>query len=150
MKPVKSVRLQFGELLAADATTLAPAADANKMALVKAEFNDNEDLVAGDLTLADFNGSTPIIGAVGSQLVGTDPVTGDQKITIKDPAGGYRWEVGSTLNLPQTIYGRVLLSNDLADLIAYELFDQPITLTAVGQEINPGPATMVLVSAPVS
>lgn len=136
MLPKKSVRLLIGTLLAADAGSFAPAALANKMALIKAPFAESENLPIGDISLADFDGSTPIDGTLGAQQVAIDPDTGQQRITIKDPLGGYRWVTSGLTNLPETIYGYVLLKNDLSDWIAIKRFDQPVTLTEVGQEIR--------------
>lgn len=150
MLPTRTVRQRIGTLLAADASSLAPATDANKIALVQNDFTPNQDLVAANLDLADFDGSTPIAGATGAQQTGLDPVTGQQIITIKDPAGGYRWITTGVTNLPQTIYGFALLSNDLSTLIAMEKLTEPVTLTASGQVINLGSANMTIVSQPVS
>jgi hypothetical protein len=149
MLPMEAVRLQIGNLLAADTTTLAPVA-ANKIALIKAPFTLSETLVLAGLTLADFNGSTPIAGAAGAQLVGIDPATQDQVITIKDPAGGYRWITGSLLNLPQTIYGFALIDNAGATLLGVELLPTPLALQAIGQFIDIGPVAMNIVQNPIN
>lgn len=150
MLPTEAVRLQLGVLLAANAGTLAPAADANVIALIKADFTPSEDLVVGDLTLADFTGSTPIEGATGAQQVGIDPATQDQVITIIEPVGGYRWESTNTANLPQTIYGYCLLSNDLATLLAVEKLPTPLAIQASGQFIDIGNAELRFVAQPIS
>lgn len=150
MLPMVAVRLQLGELLAADDTTLAPAANANKIALVISDTEPSEDLEAADLDLATFNGSTPLLGATGTQQVGLDPVTGEQIVTIKDPAGGYRWECGATPGAPETVFGFALFNNDLSTLLAYERLPDPISITAIGQEINIGKATIRIVTEPAS
>lgn len=150
MIPAKDVRLQFGILLAADDTTLAPAVSANKIALFKNNAVIADGTVVGDLDLADFDGSAAIAGATGAQQTGLDPDTNDQLITIKDPAGGYRFITTGLTNLPQTIYGFALLSNDLATYLAGELLETPVTLTAIGQEINIGKAQMRMVAQPAS
>lgn len=149
MLPTKTVRLQLGELLAADATTLAPAMSANKIALVKSAFVPNENSVIGDFTLADFDGSSPIAGATGTQQVGNSPSTGDQIITIKEPAGGWRWESTGVTNLPQTIYGYVLTDNAGAVLLGMELLPEPLTIVEAGQEINLGAIKMTMVLQPI-
>lgn len=64
MLPMIAVRLQLGVLLAADPTTLAPAVDANKVALISAAFAATENLVVADLTLAAGHGLDPILCAV--------------------------------------------------------------------------------------
>jgi len=112
--------------------------------------NEEETLVAADIDLATFDGSTPIDGALGTQQCGVDPATQDQIVTIKEPLGGWRFETTRVTNLPQTIFGMALLSNDLATLLGYERFDVPITLTASGQVINPGVVNMRMVAQPMS
>jgi len=149
MLPTKAVRLQLGELLAADTTTLAPAT-ANEIVLIKEPFVPTETLAIGDLVVADFDGSTPIAGETGAQQVANDPATGDQIITIKEPLGGWRWETTGVTNLPQTIFGFALLDNTLADLYAVETLATPVTLTDAGQEINIGTAKFRVVAAPLS
>lgn len=150
MLPMIAVRKQFGELLAADPTTLAPAADANVIALIIEDFTPGEDLVAADLTLADFDGSTPKAGALGTQQCGIDPITGDQVVTITDPVGGYRWETTGVTNLPQTVYGYGLYNEALTTLLAVEKFPAPYLLSAAGQEINVGKAQITIVQQPAS
>lgn len=136
----RSVRLKVGTLLAADADTFAPAADENKIALIMSDFTPSETLTIGSLTLATFDGSTPIAGTVGAQQTGLDPANGDQILTIKDPAGGYRWITTGVTNLPMDIYGFILLNDAGDEWYAIEKFDSPIHLDAVGQEINIGKA----------
>jgi len=150
MLPMKAVRLQLGTLLAANAATLAPASDANVIALVMAPFTNDENLLVGDLTFATFTGSDPIEGATGTQTTGIDPVTLAQVIEIKPPLGGYRWETTDTVNLPQTIYGYALLNNDLSTLLAVQLLDEPITLQDADQFIDVDSATLTFVQQPVS
>lgn len=150
MLPMKAIRLALGEALAADDTSLAPATDANKIALIAADFVLDESLVIGDLTLATFNGSTPLAGATGTQLAGIDPLTGEQIITIKEPAGGYRWECAVAPGAPETIYGFALIDNAGTGLLAVELLPEPITIAAVGDQIDIGNATLRMVLAPLS
>lgn len=149
MTPMLELRLALGDALSADTTTLAPAVNANKIALVMADFVPSEGLVAGDLSLATFDGGDPIAGATGAQLVGVDPVTGQQVIDIKEPLGGWRWEVTGATDLPQTIYGFALLDSTLATLFAVEHFDEPITLNAEGQFIEVPYARLTFVLAPI-
>lgn len=136
MQSTAALRIAMLDLLAADATTLAPAMDGNKVALVKAPFSPSENTVIGDLTLADFVGSTPLVCGTGTQPTGLDPFTNDNLCDIKSPAGGFRWETTDVTNLPQTIYGFALLSNDLSTLLACAVFTTPIVLTAVNQVVD--------------
>jgi len=144
MLPMRTIRLQLGELLAADATTLAPSSAANKVALVMNDFTPSENLNVSNLTLATFDGGNPISGITGTQPVGLDAQTGDQIITISPPAGGWRWEVTGSANLPQTIFGFALLDDTLSTLLASEKFIPPIGLSSVGQEISIGTITIRL------
>jgi hypothetical protein len=150
MLPMKAVRLDIGTLIAADAATLAPATNANKIALVTAPFTPTENLVATDLTYASFTGSTPIAGSTGAQQTGVDPNTGQQIVTIKEPLGGWRWVVGGSTGLPVTVYGFALLDSTLATLLAVEAFATPQALTETGQEINLGTAKLTVVLNPMA
>jgi len=150
MLPVKTVRLQLGELLAADATTLAPPVNANEVALIAADFTPTEDLVIGDLTLATFTGSTPKNAGVGTQGVGNDPATGNQVITILDPAGGWRWECTVAPGAPETIFGIALTTDTGAALLGTQKLPTPIVIVAVGDQVLVGSVTMTINVAPIS
>lgn len=136
MQSTRALREKMAQLLAADATTLAPAADANIVALVMAAFTPGEGMVVGDLTLATFDGSTPLAAGVGTQPEGLDPNTADAIITIKSPVGGWRWETTGVTNLPQTIFGYALLNDDGTVLLGADTLPDTITLTAVNQVIQ--------------
>jgi len=144
MFATKALRQQAMKLLAADATTLAPAADANVIALVMNEIAPGEALTFADLVLATFDGSTPIAVGLGTQPTGENPFTAAEVISLKQPVGGFRWETTGVTNLPQTIYGYVLLNDALDTLLASDLLDTPVTLTAVDQVIDIGAAEMQL------
>lgn len=136
MQATLAVREAAMQLLAADSATLAPALNGNKVALVKAAFTPSEALAIGDVTLADFDGSTPLVAGTGTQPEGLDPATADSVVTIKPPATGWRWETTGITNLPQTIFGFILMDNAGAVLLASELLVNTITLTAVNQVVN--------------
>lgn len=150
MLPMKNVRLQLGTLLAADATTLAPATNANKIALVTAPFALSENLTAGALTLGTSNGLTPIAGVTGAQSVGLDPLTQQQIIQILSPAGGWKWLTSGSFSGAITVYGYALLDTTLANLIAAALLPTPINVDAAGYIIDIDPVEMVFVLQPVS
>jgi hypothetical protein len=150
MLPMKALRLELGTALAADATYLAPAVSANKIALIKTPFVPSETMVAGDVTPADFTGSTALAGSTGAQLVGVDPSTGQQLITIKEPLGGWRWITTNTVNLPQTIYGYGLYDSTLATLLAVALLPAPVALTETGQQVDIGRAAINFVLQPMN
>lgn len=138
MIPTNAVAEQSAKLLAADTTTLAPAVDANVIALIMSNFTPSPTLLIGDVVLATFAGATPILGVTGTQAEGIDPQTGSFVIDLSPAAGGYRWETTATTNLPQTIYGIALLKNDLSVLYASALLPTPILLTGVNQRIDIG------------
>lgn len=150
MLPMLPVRIQLGALLAADSTTLAPAITANQIALISDPFTPDENLVIGGLTLANFVTSTPLAGSTGAQSVAIDPATGDQVITIKVPAGGWRWVTTGLTNLPQTIYGFALTDSTGATLIGVAALPVPVTLTAIGQQVDLGEVTITFVKTPMS
>ena len=150
MLPMKAVRLQIGALLAADATTFAPPADANTVALVMEDFALTEDLVAADLELATFTGSTPLAQGLGTQLVGIDPLTGEQIVTLEAPAPGWRWECTVAPGAPQTIFGFGWFNVDQTVLLGAAKLDNPIQIAAVGDEINLGAIKVRLVLEPAS
>lgn len=147
---MKALRLQVGELLGADDTTLAPAANANEIGLLMADFADDDTLVVGDLTFATFDGYDEISAGVGAQFVGLDPLTQEQIITIKPPVGGWRWEATGATGLPMTIYGCALCTKDKAALLAVYRFPEPITLTETGSEVSLGPLGFRVVLEPLS
>jgi len=142
MQTTAALRQAAALALAAQAATLAPAADANVIALVINEFSPSEAMVLAGLDLATFDGSTPIEGVTGTQPTGIDGNTGDVLIYISPPAGGYRWETTGTTNLPQTVYGYALLSNDLGTLLAAARLETPVELTAVNQPVELGAVTI--------
>jgi hypothetical protein len=150
MLPVKALRLELGTALAADAATLAPVANGNKIALVVNPFTPNENLVIGDFTLASFTGSTPLVAGTGTQEVGIDPTTGQQSITMKEPAGGWRFACTVTPASPQNVYGYILMDNAAATLLAMQAFDAPITISASGQFIEIPYARLTMVLEPMS
>jgi len=150
MLPTKAVRLQLGELLAADATTLAPAADANIVTLLMADFVYDESTELADLVPATFTGATPKAAGVGTQQTGVDPATGDQLVTLLAPAGGWRWEATALTNLPQTIYGAMLTNDDATVLLALHKPSAPVIIQSVGDQVQLGALTMTIVQQPIS
>lgn len=135
MIPTRAVREKAAQLLAADAATLAPAVDANVIALVMAAFTPGENLTLGSLTFATFDGATPLEVGVGTQPEGLDPNTNDALISMLPPVTGWRWETTGTTNLPQTIFGYALVTDGLAVLLASDVLETPIVLTAVNQVV---------------
>lgn len=135
MIPSQSVADAMVALLAADTATLANATP-NKVALVASSFTPSRALALGAITLATFTGSTPLSAGSGTQQVFTDPVTGLKLIQVKEPAGGWNWICSATPTLPETIYGWVLLVNDLSAILGSGLLDTPIPVAASGQGLS--------------
>lgn len=150
MLPKKPVRLQLGELLAADATTLAPAALENIVTLLAADFALDEDTLVGSLTAATFTGSTPLDCGLGTQNVGIDPATGEQQITLLSPVGGWRWECTAAPGAPETIYGAMLTNSTGATLLALHKLATPIVVQAVADEVQLGTLKLTIASQPIS
>lgn len=148
MIPIKAIRLSIGDLVAADVTYLAAVA-AMKVALVKAAFAPSEDLTLAALTLATFTGSAPKAGTAGAQQVGIDPSTGDQKITILAPAGGWRFECTVAPGTAETIYGYALTDNAGAVLLGTALLDTPVPIAAVADFVDLGKIEITIVRAPM-
>lgn len=150
MLPMRAVRLQLGNLLAADATTLAPATNANKVSLVGAAFALSENLTVSSLTLISGNGLSALAGQTGAQLVAQDPTTQDQVITLSPPAGGWRWVSSGTIGSPITVYGFALTDSAVATLLAAGLLPTAIVITAAGYAIDLDPMLMTFVLNPIS
>lgn len=146
----QALRNQALALLAADTSTLAPAANAIYMALVMAPFVPSETLVFADLTLATFTGSDPLALTVGAQPEAYVPGSLDSIIDLLAPAGGFRWVTGDLVNLPQTIYGYVLLDHAKTTVLASANFASPVILTAAGERVDDLEATLVLPNGSMS
>lgn len=150
MTPMKAVRLQLGALLAADASTLAPAVGGNKMALIAANFAVDETLTIASLTFATFTGSAAKTCGVGTQTVGQDPATGAQIITILAPAGGFVWVCSVTPGAPETIYGVALTDNAGAVLLTVEKLSTPVVVAAAGHEVRAGNLGLTISPVPAA
>lgn len=138
MQPTRALWRRGADLLAADSTTLAPAALANKVKLSMADFTPSLDMVLGDFTEATFDGYAAKELGVGTQPIYYDAETGLLTITLEDPAGGYVWSTTGVTNLPQTIYGAYLVDNASAVLLGAYKFPNPVTLTESGQGVSFG------------
>jgi len=149
--PMVAVRLQLGALLAADTTTLAPAMNANTVALIVAPFTLSENLTIGSLTLASTNGLGPIACATGSQEVAISPVTNQQIITIVPGAGsGFRWVTSGSFTAPITIYGYALTTASQAALLAAQTLPSPISVSQTGYQIDLDPIQMTFNVTPIT
>lgn len=144
MIPTQALRNQAMSLLAADPTTLAPAALPIYVVLFSNNAAPSEQSVLADFTPANFTGSAPIAVTVGAQPEGFDPGTNDSLIDISPPVGGFRWITGDAMNLPEKIYGYILVDHAQTLLLAAQLLPAPILLTAAAQRIDLGDVNLRL------
>lgn len=138
MIPSTAVFNQTQALLAADASTLAPAADANIVSLVISNFVPAKNLNIGSLTLATFTGSTPKPAGLGAQTVFLDPLTNERVIQIKEPVGGWSWVCTATPGTPETVFGVILTNDDGTVYLGSELLPTPVEIAASGQGLTVG------------
>jgi hypothetical protein len=136
MQPSQALLNRLGALLAADATTIAPASGGVKVHLAQNAFTPSLSLVLASLTEASFTGYAALLGAVGAQQNFQDPSSSNGIVQIVEPLGGWHWATTASTGLPQTIYGYYLTDNGTANLYAAALFTTPITLTASGQGVD--------------
>lgn len=136
MIPSKALFDQTQALLAADPTTLAPAADANIVSLVISSFVPSQALDIGTLTLATFTGSAPKEAGVGAQTVFTDPISNLRVIQVKEPTGGWTWVCTATPGAPETVYGVILTNDDGTVLLGSMLLPTPVTIAVAGQGLT--------------
>lgn len=134
MTPIQLFINRIAALINADTSWLA-SPDNMKMALVAAPFVPAPTLVAGDLTLATFDGSGPPNVPAGAQNLILDSVTGSWGVSLKEPTGGFIWICSTAPLVPETIYGYALLDSDL-ELIASALLDEPVVISAVGNYVQ--------------
>lgn len=137
MFPNLTIYQKLMQLLVADTSTLAPAANPPKLKLAKADFTPTLSMVPGDFTEADFDGYSAVASPVNAQLQSLDPLTGDSVGEMKQPAGGYRYETTGTTGLPMTIYGYYLENDGGTEVYGAEKFAEPIILVATNQSIGP-------------
>jgi len=136
---VSSLEQSLTEALFAATTLWYPGGDPAKIILIKEPFTPDPDLTVGDLTFADFDGSlAKSLEAAGQPNFSLDPTTGFYLGTLQTGAGGFYWEVTGVTNLPQTIYGFALVSDDATQLLASALVDTPVPLSAVDQSVSLG------------
>lgn len=136
MFPVQDFLNTIGTLLGADVAWLAAPTTFVALHLAKAPFTPGPGLDIGDLVEADFDGYAALHAASAATQVFFDPATGNQIVQVREPAGGWHWASSGVTNLPMTIYGAYLTSSDGTDLIATDLFAEPIVMTGTGQGVD--------------
>lgn len=134
LTPKGTVSAALAASALADASLGSPSG--GYVALIQQPFTPSPNLALLDLTLADFDGSTPLKSGADVPNFSLDPLTGNYWGTVVAPAGGWYWEVSGATNLQQTIYGFAFLDHDKAVLIAAELLPTPVTLHVVSESIT--------------
>lgn len=135
MTPTKTLLDRWLDLLAADATTLAPPALAVRVHLAKAAFTPGPNLTVATFVEADFAGYAAKGVAVGAQPVFTDPITGLKVLQLIEPVGGWSWTTTGLTLLPQSIFGFYVTDDANAVLHGMARFDVVFNLTESGQGV---------------
>jgi len=110
--------------------------DEAKVILFQNNVTLTKDTVIADLTPATFGGYAAKVLGAGDPTSGINPATGQWELRMREPVGGIEFTTSGTSNLPQTIYGYAIVSEDGTELFASKKFDTPITLTANQQVID--------------
>jgi hypothetical protein len=136
LTPSNVILDRLAELLAADTSTLAPAALAVHVHLAINGFTPGPNLIISDFVPATFDGYAPLSADVGPQQDFIDADSGDRVVQLLEPAGGWHWATTGVTDLPQVLYGFYVTDN--ADAVVYgcERFANPITLTGSGQGVD--------------
>jgi len=150
MTPSKALRLQIGELLAADTTTLAQAANENTVSLIISDFTEDEDLEPGDVDFATFTGSAPIDVELGDQAAGIDPITGDQVISLVPPVGGFRYECTAAPASPEVVFGYMLRNAAGTVNFGTKKLTEPVTIENVSDFVDLGIPEFRVSASPIS
>jgi len=150
MIPGQSLINQLVNLLAGDATTLAPAAANNKVHLAQVAFTPAPTLTPASFTEATFTGYAALLAGVSTQQVFFDPATGNQILQILEPAGGWHWKTTNATGLPQTIYGFYMTDNGNTTVYGSALFATPIVLNGSGQGVDIAQVRFTFPAIPMS
>jgi len=144
----KALRLALGDELASLLGLTGPPV-ALTLCLIKEDFVPSETLVPSSLTEADFDGYAAVTIEAVDQDVGIDPVTQEQIVTIREPAGGWRFQASGAGSLPQTIYGYVIVRGATlaaGSLAGCKRLDVPVTFNAALEEMNLGTVKLAMPS----
>jgi hypothetical protein len=122
--------------LAADPSTIAPAALAVRIHLAKGAFVPAPGLAVAAFTEADFQGYAALLAGLGTQQFFQLATDGTRIIQLLEPAGGWHWEVTGVLNLPQTIFGFYVTDNANVVLYGSELLAAPVVVQAINNNVD--------------
>lgn len=151
MIPSKQISERMMTLVGADTATLATAATPTEVQvhLSKTPFTPSPTIVFADLTPPDFDGYAHIAAGAPPWVETLDPASGAVKLLLPMPAGGLVWETTGTTNLPQTIYGYMVIGHSSVNCGA-ALFNPPIVLTGVNQSIIINQPALTLIPGAVA
>lgn len=135
MFPTAVLSKRVPDMLAADATTLAPVALANHVHLINALFNPAPDTIFDPTKEATFTGGGAKSAGIGAQQSFRDPVNNDRVVELLEPAGGWTWICTVTPGAAETIYGVIITDNADAVTFASFLFAVPVVITNAGDAV---------------
>lgn len=138
LKPAAALQPAAVALLAADAATLAPAANANHVHLIKVPFVPDYATPFNAADEATFAGGAAKSAGLAAQPSYRDPVTGEFVINLKEPVGGWVWIATADPAAAETIYGVVVTDNTDADVIGSGLLDEPVEIASLGDGVDIG------------
>lgn len=108
-------------------TMKTPLFDTGKLDLYQNDFTPNDEVVIGDMTVADYHGYAEV--ALTTYIAPyTDP---DGKAVLTTPQCVFAFTAGVPTNL---VYGWYILDKD-GDLLAAGRFDNPVNFAAVGNAL---------------
>lgn len=138
MTPGQAILTQVANLLATDATTLAPAAGGVAVKLASNSFSPSPGLSLASLTEATFPGYTAKNAGVGPQQLFGDPITQYLIVQLLEPAGGWTWLSTGAPPVAETIFGFYVTNNGGTVLYGSALLAAPITINGGGQGVSVG------------
>lgn len=124
------------DAIAADAGTIAPAANACHVHLVIADFDPDGETDVTALTLATFTGSAAKSAGIGAQQSFVDQQEGKRVVQLLEPAGGWTYICTVAPAAPETVYGVVVTDNADAVTLAAGKLDAPVTVSEVGHSVS--------------
>lgn len=128
-----TLEVRVPTLLAADATTLAPAALALNVYLVAAVFTPARGTRFANLTVAVGGGLEAKNPGVGAQIMGFDPAKNVWKVILREPAGGWNYVSTAVTDPVETIHGYVVTNDDDTETYGSDLLAEgPVTINAIG------------------
>src|SRR5260221_9396342 len=136
MVPTSVIDNALSDLLAADTTTLAPAANANKVHLIKAPFVPGGTADFTGMTEATFTGATALGAGRGTQQSFNGRPGVSRIVQLLEPVGGWHWKCTVAPATAEVIYGYCCTNQAGTVTYGCQLFDTPITIAAIGDAID--------------